>query len=165
MLSSANSSTTLISPTEAAPSSRGVRKLRINYIMARPSLGGGTRSTKLIAEAMVRRGHEVRLIFVNKLKPLPAPWRVRTFAKAMRARLSGIDSLKRHHMHNSNAKLIPVTKLRIEAEEIPDGDVVMGSWWDTMEWIDGLPASKGLKVHYVRGYEVFVQEKYRERVR
>lgn len=164
MLYSANSSTAVV-PVAQVPAAKSPRKLRINYVMARPSLGGGTRSTKLIAEAMVRRGHEVRLIFVNMRKPLPAPWRVRTFVRAMRGRLSGVDSLKRHHMLSSSATLVPVKKLRIEADDIPDGDVVMGSWWETMEWIDALPPQKGRKVHYIRGYEVFVQEKYRERVR
>jgi glycosyltransferase involved in cell wall biosynthesis len=141
------------------------RTLRINYVMSRPSLGGGTKSTKLIAEAMVRRGHDVRIIYVNKRRPLPHPWRLRTFMKAVVSRLSGTDSLTQHHLHNSSATLMPVLKLHIEADDVPDADVTIGSWWETMEWIDRLPESKGLKVHYVRGNEVFVKERDRERVR
>jgi len=163
MLSSANSSRVIV-PIEVETAPRAVPKLRINYIMARPSLGGGTRSSKLIAEAMVRRGHEVRLIYVNKHRPLPPPWRVRSFIKSLGSRLRGADSLKHHHILSSSATLIPVPKLRIEADDVPDGDVVMGSWWETMEWIDALPAEKGLKVHYVRGNEVAFQQKHRERV-
>ena len=33
------------------------KKLTINWVLPRPSLAGGVKSNRLIAEAMVRRGH------------------------------------------------------------------------------------------------------------
>ena len=139
------------------------RVLRINYIMPRPNLGGGIKSSKLIAEAMVRRGHDVRIIFPNKPIPLPPIWRVRTFAKTLRHRLSPTGGLRLHHLQTSTARLISVPRLRLQPSDVPDGDICMASWWETMEMINSWPESKGVKVHYIRGHEVFHREK--ERVR
>jgi len=137
--------------------------LRINYVMPRPNLGGGIKSSKLIAEAMVRRGHDVRIIFPNKPMPLPPIWRVRSFAKILRHRLTLTGGLRLHHLQNSTAKLIPVSKLRLDPGDVPDADVSIASWWETMEMISSWPDSSGIKVHYIRGHEIFHREK--ERVR
>ena len=37
---------------------------------------------------------------------------------------------------------------------VPDADVTFASWWQVWDLVSGWPASKGLKVHYVRGHEV-----------
>jgi glycosyltransferase involved in cell wall biosynthesis len=38
---------------------------------------------------------------------------------------------------------------------VPDGDIVVATWWETAEWVWGMPAEKGLKVHFIQGYEAF----------
>ena len=43
----------------------------------------------------------------------------------------------------------------VTAEDVPDGDVVVGTWWETAEWAWGLPASKGNKVHFMQDYEIW----------
>src|SRR5258706_3311985 len=129
--------------------------LRINYVMPRPNLGGGIKSSKLIAEAMVRRGHDVRIIFPNKPIPLPPIWRVRSFAKILRHRLTPTGGLRLHHLQSSTAKLIPVSKLRLDPGDVPDADVSIASWWETMEMISSWPDSSGIKVHYIRRHANF----------
>jgi glycosyltransferase involved in cell wall biosynthesis len=137
------------------------RLLRINYVMPRPNLGGGIKSSKLIAEAMMRRGHDVRIIYVNQPVPLPPVWKIRRFARRVIYRLTAEGRMKSHHLLSSTAKLIAVPKLMIEPADVPDGDVCIASWWETMEWISAWPASKGLKVHFIRGHEIFHREKER----
>src|SRR5262249_26475477 len=39
--------------------------------------------------------------------------------------------------------------------DVPDADVVIASWWETAYWVAGLSPAKGLKAHFVQGYEVF----------
>jgi len=39
--------------------------LTINWVSPRPSLAGGVKSNRLIAEAMVRRGHHVNILYVD----------------------------------------------------------------------------------------------------
>src|SRR4051812_12182646 len=116
--------------------------------MPRPNLGGGIKSSKLIAEAMVRRGHDVRIIYCNKPVAYPPIWRVRSFLKTLRHRMSAMGGLRLHHLMQSTAKLIPVDKHRLEPGDVLDADVSMASWWETMEMIHTWPESKGLKVHY-----------------
>jgi glycosyltransferase involved in cell wall biosynthesis len=38
-------------------------------------------------------------------------------------------------------------------DDLPDGDVVVATWWETAEWVAALHPSKGLKVHFVQGQE------------
>ena len=39
--------------------------------------------------------------------------------------------------------------------DVPDADVLIATWWETAEWIAGFPPEKGIKVHFVQGYEAF----------
>lgn len=41
------------------------------------------------------------------------------------------------------------------ASEVPDGDVIIATWWETAEWVAALPASKGRKLYLIQDYEVF----------
>jgi glycosyltransferase involved in cell wall biosynthesis len=40
-------------------------------------------------------------------------------------------------------------------DEVPDGDVIIATWWETAEWLDRLPLSKGIKVHFMQDYELW----------
>jgi glycosyltransferase involved in cell wall biosynthesis len=41
----------------------------------------------------------------------------------------------------------------ITAEDVPDGDVVIATWWETAEWVMTMPASKGRKAYFIQHYE------------
>jgi glycosyltransferase involved in cell wall biosynthesis len=139
---------------------RGLRKLRINWVLPRPNLSGGVKSNRLIAEAMVRRGHEVTLAFPAGAPAWPAPWRVRSFLHRMRWTDSAAGA---HHLQRSTATLLPVERAEVRACDVPDADVSIGTFWQTMEWMEGWPASKGKQAYFVRAYEVTAGEA--ERVR
>lgn len=127
--------------------------MKINWILPRSGLKGGVKSNRLIAEAMVRRGHEVNIAYVAKPRPLPPPWRVRRFTKRMWQRLRMMRR-RRHHLERSTAQLIPVRRHRIEPDDVPDADVTIATWWETREWIESWPATKGVKAYFIRHYEV-----------
>ncbi|HEV8292541.1 MAG TPA: glycosyltransferase, partial [Tepidisphaeraceae bacterium] len=154
-----------MSPTYAdQPAARqtDARVLRVNYIMPFPNLGGGTKSSRLIAEAMVRRGHEVRIVYPAAWRPMPSIFRPRVWTRSALMRLR-LGRRPAHHLMQSTAKLIVVERHYVEPADVPDADVCMASWWETMEAISSWPESKGLKVHFIRGHEVFHREK--EKVR
>jgi glycosyltransferase involved in cell wall biosynthesis len=44
------------------------------------------------------------------------------------------------------------------AEDVPDADVVIATWWETVEWVDRFPPEKGRKVHLMQGYEMFPEQ-------
>jgi glycosyltransferase involved in cell wall biosynthesis len=39
--------------------------------------------------------------------------------------------------------------------DVPDADVIVATWWETAEWVWGMPASKGAKAYFIQGYEVW----------
>jgi glycosyltransferase involved in cell wall biosynthesis len=39
--------------------------------------------------------------------------------------------------------------------DVPDGDVVVATWWETAEWVDKLNRNKGAKAYFIQGFEVF----------
>jgi len=127
--------------------------LAINWVLPRPSLSGGIKSNRLIAEAMVRRGHSVNIIYVDSNAPSPSIWRVRSFTKYV------INSLKsrgkqKHHLESSTANLMPVNHKPIRAIDVPDADVTIATWWETATWINSWPASKGIKAYFIRHHEL-----------
>jgi glycosyltransferase involved in cell wall biosynthesis len=40
-------------------------------------------------------------------------------------------------------------------DDVPDGDVVVATWWETAEWAAALPEPKGAKALFIQGYERF----------
>lgn len=127
--------------------------LEINWIIADADLSGGAKSNRLIAEAMARRGHRITIAYPEYYTPWPSPLRFRTFA-----RRAHYEFTKRctggHHLQSSTVRLLKVKGAsRVEAQNVPDADVTIGTWWETMEWINDWPASKGVKAHFIRHYE------------
>jgi glycosyltransferase involved in cell wall biosynthesis len=121
-------------------------------VEAEANLSGGQKSNLLIAEAMARRGHDVRLAYVD-VHPWPSLRSPRRFARRLSSELRNLGR-PRHFFHSDQIQLIPVRRSRIEAHDLPDADFVIGTWWETMEWIAAWPPSKGRKAYFVRHYEL-----------
>lgn len=141
------------------PDTRGrwmSRKLRINWVLAGASLAGGVKSNRLIAEAMVRRGHEVSIVYLSGAPPTPRITTPRRLLKhAYRYWWKGVHRLP-HHLCHSTASLVPVTsKSHIEAWDAPDADVSIAGFWKTRYWIENWPRNKGITAYFIRGYETF----------
>ena len=136
-----------------APSTR---RLRINWVLSYSGLSGGVKSNRLIAEAMIRRGHSVAIGFLVARRTWPAPWRVRRIAAELRhlaRQLRGIEE-RGHHLTSSTARLLPRLAERIGPDDMPDADVTIATWWETAEWIADWPAGKGLKAYFIRHHEL-----------
>jgi glycosyltransferase involved in cell wall biosynthesis len=104
---------------------------------------------------MVRRGHDVRLAYAAVPPALPRLRYLRSWGKAVISRLRSAGRDEPHHLMESSARVIPVGRIPIRAQDVPDADVSVATWWETMEWISDWPASKGIKAYFVRGYEIF----------
>lgn len=153
------------STTPSAPSG-GRRQLRINFVLPTPDLSGGVKSNRLIGEALVRRGHQVNILFPAAPESWPPPWRVRTM---IRRTLIEVNSFRtpRHHLAKSTAAIIPVMAHEIHSDDVPNADVTIATWWETMQWVHAFPAGKGVHAYFVRAHELFggdpeqVRETYR----
>ena len=150
--------------------SPGRRRLRISWVMPHTGLSGGIKSTRLLAEAMVARGHEVSIAYLEMAPPpWPSPLHVGRFARRAIRALRDRPGPAAHHLQTSTARLIPVSGNRIDPDHVPDADFVIGTWWETLEWMRSWPASKGAQAHFIRHYEIFggdaerVKQVYRDR--
>ena len=141
------------------------KKLTINWICPRPTLSGGVKSNRLIAEAMVRRGHRVNIAFVDLPPQMPPIWRIRTFIRYWIKRYSNRG--QPHHFKKSTASLIPVRRRPIIETDVPDADVTIATWWETAHWIKNWSDRKGRKAYFIRHHELHggdtesVKETYR----
>jgi glycosyltransferase involved in cell wall biosynthesis len=114
------------------------------------ALFGGFKVIAQRAAELQRLGHKVLLVS-------PKPERPRRFAGPLR-RLPfyGPSRENDSFLKGRGLKNVVLDRWRpVTAADLPDADVVMGTWWETMEWVDALPASKGVKMQFVQHYEVF----------
>ena len=62
------------------------------------------------------------------------------------------DAPRRHAGDAQEARDPPA---RRPPDDLPDADVIVATWWETAEWVWALPASKGVKVHFMQDYEIW----------
>jgi glycosyltransferase involved in cell wall biosynthesis len=129
------------------------QKLRINWIIGITCLSGGVKSNRLIAEAMVRLGHEVNIAFVDRPWPWPKVHQFRRFLVRFKQEIATLGR-KSHHLKHSTATLIPIKDHVIRPDHVPDADVTIATWWETREWIADWPEKKGLKAYFIRHHEL-----------
>lgn len=128
--------------------------MRITFVTPFPSLAGGTRVIATYAQAMLARGHDVRVVSTPDRR-LDLSWKTRVkiaLGRMPRPRPRVLNPLiaaleDRHIWSASSA--------RITADEVPDADVVIATWWETAEWVAQFPAAKGRKFYLLQDYEVF----------
>jgi len=126
--------------------------MRITFILPNVSMGGGTKVVAIYAQELMKRGHDVHVVSLP-----PPPRSVRDKLKSWLrgrgwstawSRTSHFDKLKLNHQILEAWR--PMTDV-----DVPDADVVIATWWETAEWVHGLSITKGAKVYFIQGYEVF----------
>lgn len=129
--------------------------MRIIFLTPPDSISGGLRVVVKHAQAMAARGHDARI--VANARPWPS-WRDQLRAlrhgklRETRQRARPIHGL----LAQSGLPVHTLDRARpIVASDVPDADVVVATWWETAVWMAQLPASKGVKVHLVQGYETW----------
>lgn len=140
------------------------RTLTLHWIEGRPSLAGGIKSNRLIAEAMARRGHRVTIFHLPARKRWPALTQPRKLWKRAVREAIGLKGGPRHHLEKAAVPVRQFPGFSPDPEFVPDADVVFASWWSVWREVAGWPASKGLKVHLVRGHETYNTSQPREQI-
>jgi glycosyltransferase involved in cell wall biosynthesis len=126
--------------------------MKISFVTPAPSLNGGCRVIAIYADQLRRRGHDVNVI--ARRTPRPS---VRAI----------IGSLRRGYgwpRNNPNATYFDefgITPQFVDSPrpvtdtDVPDGDIVIATWWETAEWVAHLSRAKGAKVYLIQDHEVF----------
>jgi glycosyltransferase involved in cell wall biosynthesis len=127
--------------------------MRITFISAAPNLSGGQRVIAIYARQLAARGHRVEIVCMKRRHPSI----VRTVKNFLRGRgLPRWSYRGPSHYKNYDVDFRIVTHSgTIVERDIPDGDVLIATWWETAEAAANLPKAKGVKVYFVQGHEVF----------
>ena len=68
------------------------------------------------------------------------------------------------HFDGLSLRHVEVTPYRpISDCDVPDGDVVIATWWETAEWVAALSPSKGTKAYFIQHHELLFDGVPRER--
>lgn len=123
--------------------------MRICWILPEAQMTGGTKLIATYARKLRERGHEVVAISTP-----PAPISLRLRARylirerrwhSLRPGRSPLDDAGIEHRILDRAR--PVTDA-----DVPDGDVVVATWWETAEPVAALSPRKGAKAYLMMDY-------------
>ncbi len=128
--------------------------MRITFVAGNwVNMSGGARVVSIYAEYFHRLGHEVLVICPKKRVGGGVFSRIRKLFKVNR--LFGANRPEASHFGGLAVprKVLshgpPVTDV-----DLPDGDVVIATWWETAEWVNALSDAKGAKVYFIQHHEL-----------
>jgi glycosyltransferase involved in cell wall biosynthesis len=118
--------------------------LKITFALPDLSLSGGHKITLMYANGLADRGHDVTVVH-GQLPTLKGRIRSSLFPRSIKA-----------HRPGPKVRLVAAKGKAADLPDcLPDADVVIASWWETVEAINQSSAAKGRKIHHVQGHEVF----------
>jgi glycosyltransferase involved in cell wall biosynthesis len=125
--------------------------MRVTFLSPTLNMGGGTKVMAIYAEYLVNKGHDVLVVSVPNGMP-----KLRTRIKNLAKGKFLYSSTQKSHFDNTVVKQHVIDKQRpIVSDDVPDADIIIATWWETAEWLTKIHASKGKKVYFIQGHEVF----------
>jgi len=130
--------------------------VKITFVLAIADLSGGVRVVSIYADRLKRRGHDVTIVV--------RPPRAATFREKARSAITGraLPAAARtgpSHLDQLDVDVRYIDGHRpVTAADVPDADVIVATWWETSEWIESFPASKGAKAYFIQHYEVHANQ-------
>jgi glycosyltransferase involved in cell wall biosynthesis len=126
--------------------------MKITFVLPLTSTNGGIRVVATYARILHERGHDVTVI--SQTGPSPAGWKpVVKHLLGIRKRRAAAPSPLLDFLGPDHR--IVRCRHPVDPADVPDGDVVVATWWATAEYVAALPASKGEKFYLLQDYEVF----------
>ena len=122
--------------------------MKITFVLPYAGLQGGIRVIAIYAERLARRGHDVRVISTPQVITMRHTAKSlllgRGFPKPEPSHFDGMDV-----PHRVLESVRPVTD-----EDVPDGDVVIATFYTTAYGVQSLSPKKGAKAIFIQNYEV-----------
>ncbi|MCC6682552.1 MAG: glycosyltransferase family 4 protein [Phycisphaeraceae bacterium] len=130
--------------------------MRINFILPYPNLSGGVRVLAIYADRLRRRGHQVHVICSLHRRPTMR----RAFGQLLRGQgWPWTPPPDPRHFDDLNVPIHLLESPRpVRDGDVPDGDVVVATWWRTAQWVMDLSPSKGAKAYFMQDYGASGQE-------
>jgi glycosyltransferase involved in cell wall biosynthesis len=117
-------------------------------------MSGGIRVIVIYAQQLMRMGHAVRIISPPPRQAIPVSLKLKSWLKG-NGWLSGSPPSPSHLDHSGVDHHILDCWRPVIDDDVPDGDVVIATWWQTAEWVNALSPSKGAKVYFIQHHEIF----------
>jgi hypothetical protein len=122
--------------------------MRVTFVLPGVDLSGGVKVVATYARMLSERGHEVKVVYPKRpLTPNPRSWASkvknawRMQLNANRGHFAGIQHLLRPIDLAGQAETIGMLR-PIDPNDVPDGDVIVATYWETAYWIADYPAIK-----------------------
>ncbi len=127
--------------------------MRVTFLLPYADLSGGVRVVSIHARKLLERGHQVQVVsFFQKAPSL----KDRLKALFTRTNLEILEKQGPSHLDTSEVPWrILKSPAALEDCTLPEADLLVTTWWETVEWTRGLSLSRGIPVHFVQAYEVF----------
>ncbi len=125
--------------------------MKITFILPHAGLAGGIRVVAIYAEILQRRGHEVCVISLPKRVP---SWKSKLKSLAKGRGWSNSEKEASHFDRVDVPHHILESVRPVVDNDVPDGDVVIATWWETAEWVANLSESKGAKAYFIQHHEL-----------
>jgi glycosyltransferase involved in cell wall biosynthesis len=131
--------------------------MRITFVLPGTGTGpsGGPKVVYEYANALVRRGHRVAVVHPAWLGTERKS--VFQFAKKtiryVQRRIDGSYRPKTWFQVDPRVQLLWMSTLH--ARNIPEGDIIVATYWHTAEWVSKYPPSKGRKFYLIQGHEIW----------
>ena len=133
--------------------------MRITFVLQHAYRSGGDRVVAIYAAELMRRGHQVTVISTpwpapslkDRVRQWLRPWAVRRPIGVVASHFDGTGIP--HHVTEKSRAIVDA--------DVPDGDVVIATWWETAEWVSRLSPSKGRKAYLIQHYETWGGDKDR----
>src|SRR4051794_12493316 len=136
--------------TRARQPCHSCKRMRITFVLNHVNLNGGIRVIAIYAERLKKRGHEVTVI----TRPRPIPSVKDRIKSVVKGKGWPVDpNTLADHFDNVDVDLRVIESRRpIIDRDVPDGDVVIATWWETAPWVMDLSPSKGAKAYFVQDF-------------
>jgi len=128
--------------------------MRITFVLPTFNMSGGTRVVAIYAKALLLKGHDVVLIS-PPARRVPLIKKIKSFmrGKGWPSNVMNPDS----HIDDLGLDYRVLDQWRAPADvDVPDGDIVIATWWLTAEWVNALSTSKGIKLYLIQGHEIYI---------
>jgi glycosyltransferase involved in cell wall biosynthesis len=127
--------------------------MRITFVLPTVNLSGGMRVAVIYAQKLLRMGHTVHVISPPP-KPIPLSEKLKSWSnghgwpRRQPEPTSHVDGAGLDH------KILDRWR-PVGDQDVPDGDIVIATWWETAEWVRALSPRKGAKVYFIQHHEIF----------
>lgn len=129
-----------------------LERLRITFVAPPVAMSGGIRVIAIYAKMLAELGHRV-VVVSPPAPPISLKQKLKSLLKhqiwpVRKPSVSHLDGLGLDH------RVLSIHRA-VTNQDVPDADIVIATWWETAEWVHALNASKGEKIYFIQGHEVF----------